>query len=218
MKKRNRRFQAWMMENAYWITIGCVLAMVAGCAMYTEGLRSGQDVQAAAQAPEIRKSAAPTKAPTLTPLPTIAPLAVRPAALVQTGAEWPVQGRVIRTFDVHRSVYWAALGAWKTHNGLDIEADAGESVMACMDGTVTGAAWDALWGWRVRIAHDYGGEMSYAGLESCTVHAGDRVRRGQTIGTVMERIPCEAEMQPHLHLELRRGDRYQDPEAVLAER
>ena len=218
MKKRNGRFHAWMMENAYWITICCVLAMVAGCAMYTETLRSTQDVQAAAQAPEIRESAAPTKAPALTPLPTIAPLAVHPAALVQRGGVWPVEGRVIRGFDVQESVYWEMLGAWKTHNGLDIAAEAGENVSACMDGTVIGAVWDTLWGWRVCIAQDDGSEMRYAGLESCCVHQGERLQRGEPIGTVMERIPCEAEMDTHLHLEMIKTGRYQDPEAVLADR
>lgn len=218
MKKRNGRFHAWMMENAYWITICCVLAMVAGCAMYTETLRSTQDVQAAAQAPEIRESAAPTKAPMLTPLPTIAPLAVRPAAFTHRGGIWPVEGRVIRGFDAQQSVYWEILDAWQTHNGLDIAAEAGDSVNTCMDGTVTGTAWDALWGWRVCIAQDDGSEMRYAGLESCCVRQGERLRRGETIGTVMERIPCEAEMDTHLHLEMIKTGRYQDPEAVLADR
>lgn len=213
-----RRFHAWMMENAYWITLGCVLAIVAGCALYTQGLRGAQDVQAAAEAPEIRESLQPTAAPSLTPLPTIAPLTVRPAALVQQGGAWPVQGRVIRAFDAQESVYWANLGVWRTHNGLDISAQAGESVLACMDGTITGTSWDALWGWHVRIEHDDGAEMRYAGLESCAVRKGERVRRGQTIGMLMERIPCEAEMETHLHLEMRRAGKHQDPEAVLAER
>lgn len=218
MKKRNQRVQAWMMENAYWITIGCVLAIVAGCALYTEGLRGAQGVQAAADAPEIRESIPPTSAPVLTPLPTIAPLAVRPAALVQRGGTWPVQGKVIRAFDAQQSVHWETLGLWQTHNGLDIAAEAGESVSASMDGRVTDAVWDALWGWRICIAQDDGSEMRYAGLESCIVHQGGQVRRGETIGTVMERIPCEAEMDTHLHLEMIKNGRYQDPEAVLAER
>ena len=218
MKKRSRRFQAWMMDNAYWITIGCVLAIVVGCAVYTQELRSRQEIQAAAEAPEISESAALTEKPVLTPLPTIAPLAVRPAALVQRGGAWPVQGRVIRAFDAQKSVYWEMLGSWQTHNGLDIQAEPGEEIGACMDGTVMLAAWDALWGWRVCIAQDDGSEMRYAGLESCTVRTGERVRRGQVIGTVMERIPCEGEMETHLHLEMHKGGRHQDPEAVLAER
>ncbi|MBR2942298.1 MAG: M23 family metallopeptidase, partial [Clostridia bacterium] len=209
---------AWMMENAYWITIGCVLAIVAGCALYTEGLQDAKGVQAAADAPEIRESIPPTSAPVLTPLPTIAPLSVRPAALVQRGGAWPVQGKVIRACDPQQSVHWETLGLWQTHNGLDIEAKTGEYVLACMDGTIIGAAWDVLWGWRILIEHDDGCQMRYAGLESCAVRSGEQVRRGQMIGTVLERIPCEGEIETHLHLEMMKDGKYQDPEAILAER
>ena len=89
---------------------------------------------------------------------------------------------------------------------------------ACLDGTVTYAAWDALWGWRVSIAHDGERETRYSGLESCLVQPGMRVQRGQSIGTLMESIPCEAEMETHLHLESLKAGRSQDPEAVLEEK
>jgi len=208
------RFRTWMMDNAYLVMIGCVLAIVAGCALYTKGLQ--QDVQAAADAPEIEMTAIPTPEPVITPLPTIA--ALRPAALVQRGGAWPVTGNVMRVFNAQESVYWEALGLYKAHIGLDIGGKPGENVCACMNGAVTFAAWDALWGWRVNIAHDGERETRYAGLESCLVQPGMRVQRGQTIGTLMECIPCEAEMEPHLHLESLRDGMHQDPEAILMER
>jgi len=208
------RLRTWMMDNAYIVTLGCMLAIVAGCALYTKGLE--QEVQTAAGAPEIRMTASPTETPVLTPMPTIA--ALRPAALVHRGGAWPVTGSVIRPFDALSSVYWEALGQYRTHMGLDIGGQAGESVYACMDGTVAFAAWDILWGWHVHITHDGGRETRYAGLESCLVQPGMRVKRGQTIGTLMESIPCEAEMEPHLHLESLYMGKYQDPEAMLAER
>ena len=213
---RKRWFRTWMMDNAYFVTLFCVLAMVAGCALYTQALQ--RDVQAAAGAPEIEKAALPVQTPTpaLTPLPTIA--ALRPAALVQRGGIWPVTGRTLRVFDKQQSVYWETLGLFKPHMGLDIGGQAGEAVKACMEGTVTHAAWDILWGWRVNIAQDGERETRYAGLESCQVQKGMHVQRGQTIGTLMKRIPCEAEMETHLHLESLRAGAYQDPEAILEER
>lgn len=210
------RLRTWMMDNAYVVVLCCVLAIVAGCTLYTKGLE--QDVQAAAGAPEIQMTALPTHTliPAITPLPTIAVL--RPGTLVQRGGAWPVTGRVMRVFDAKKSVYWERLGQYKTHMGMDIGGQEGESVRACMDGTVTFTAWDMLWGWRVNIAHDGDRETRYAGLESCLVQPGMRVQRGQTIGTLMGSIPCEAEMEPHLHLESLRTGVYQDPEAILAER
>lgn len=208
-----QRIRNWMMDNACFITLFCVLAMVAGCALYTKGLQ--QHVQAAAGAPEIEATALPTQTPLteLTPLPTIA--AFRPAALVQSSGEWPVTGHTLRVFDAQQSVWWSVLGQYKPHMGLDIGGQAGEDVRACMDGIVTRAAWDALWGWQVQIAHDGERETRYAGLESCLVQQGARVQRGQVIGTLMECVPCEAEMEPHLHLESLKKGRYQDPEAIL---
>ena len=213
---RKRRFRTWMMDNAYWVMIICTLGIVAGCAWYTQDLK--QDVQAAAGAPEIMESMQPEMTPVLTPLPTIAPLAQRPAVLVERGGAWPVQGEILRAFDLQESVYWEKLGSWQTHHGLDIAAQAGASVGASMDGKVIDTARDALWACCVCIEHDDGSEMRYAGLESCAVREGERVRRGQTIGILMDKIPCEAEMDTHLHLEMLRSGRYQDPEAALAER
>ena len=212
------RIKEWMMENAYLMTLGCVIAMVVGCALYTQSLRSDRttDVQAAAGAPEIEQTAAPS--PQITPLPTIAPIEVRPVMMNQQGGAWPLEGKVIRAYDVQESVYWRALGAWQTHTGLDIAGEAGENVKACMDGRVESAAYDALWGWRVQIAHEGERMTTYAGLEYCAVEAGESVRRGQTIGTLSQQIPCEAEMDTHLHLEMLRDGRSQDPEATLMER
>lgn len=212
------RFKEWMMENAYLITLGCVIAMVVGCALYTQGIRDAhqKDVQAAAGAIEIEQTAAPQ--PIATPLPTIAPLQVRPVMLTARGGAWPVQGKVMRAYDEQESVYWQTLGVWQTHTGLDIEGKPGEEIRTCMDGTVQGVQYDALWGWRVCIEHEGKRTSIYAGLECCSVQEGERVRKGQTIGALAKSIPCEAEMDTHLHLEMIREGKHQDPEAALEER
>ena len=210
------KMKDWMMDNAYLMTLGCVIAVVLGCALYTKALKE-TDVQAAAGAPEIAMSMQPTATPRVTPLPTIAPLTLRPMTMERGGA-WPIGGGIVRAYDAQRSVYWEALGAWQAHMGVDIAGTAGEAVIASMDGTVESAVLDALWGWRVCIRHDYGREMCYAGLESCVVQPGMRVRRGETMGTLMESIPCEAELGTHLHVEMLRDGKHQDPEATLEER
>lgn len=219
MGKRSGRLRAWMIENAYLVTMGCVLAMVVGCAIYTQALREEQTtgIQAAANAPEIQETAAPSAVPAVTPLPTIAPLTIRPAMLEQSGI-WPLEGKTLRPYDAQNSVYWETLGAWKTHAALDIAGNPGEAVKACMDGIVASVSRDPLWGWKIAVAHDNGRESRYAGLENAAVQPGERITRGQTIGTLLESIPCEAELPTHLHFEMLRSSKPQDPEATLPEK
>ena len=220
MAKRGwaKRMSDLMTEYAYWVTIGAVIAVIAGSAIYTRGLRETQEtgIQAAAEAPEAIET--PTPLPAATPLPTIAPLLVSYAPIRPGGSTvWPVDGRVLRTFDAQELVYWEALGCYQTHPGLDIAGAAGEEVRCAMDGTVTGAVHDALWDWRVTVEQTNGRTAVYAGLHTCTVLIGQNVTRGQALGTLLEKIPCEAEMEPHLHMELYRDGIAQDPESMMPE-
>lgn len=220
MGKKRGRVRAWMIENAYLVTIGCMLMMVVGCAIYTQTLKEEQaaGIQAAAEAPEIRETAAPSASPAVTPLPTIAPLTLRPVALVQSSGVWPLDGDILRAYDAQNSIFWEALNSWKTHTGLDIAGKPGDAVKACMDGTVSHISRDALWGWQITLTHDNGRETRYAGLENAVVQPDMHVACGQTLGTLMETIPCEAELPTHLHFEMFIGGKHQDPEATLPEK
>ncbi len=217
MKRMYARMKAWMMDYAYLVTLGALIAVVVGSALYTQQVRREREagVQAAAHAPEIEQTATPT--PAVTPLPTIAPLAVRPVLLTGS-AQWPVDGDVLRSFDAQTSVYWARLQSWRVHAGLDIAGEAGQRVDCAAEGRVTGVTWDELWGWRVTVDQSDGRQTAYAGLESAVVAVGERVTRGQTIGTLLAQVPCEAELPAHLHMEVTRDGEPQDPEAMLPER
>ena len=209
-----------MMDYAYLVTLGAVIAVIAGSAIYTQQVKrqSEAGVQAAANAPELDVSASPAPEPTVTPLPTIAPLTVRPVMLTAAAVQWPVEGDVLRVFDEQALVWWESLSCWRTHMGLDIAGEAGQAVACCADGKVKSSTWDELWGWRVMIEQTDGRQTTYCGLESSVVSIGESVTRGQTIGTLLARIPCEAELPTHLHLQVRHKGTAQDPEAMLPER
>lgn len=219
-KTARQSIREWMMEYAYLVTLGAVIAVIAAGAMYRQN--SGESgMQAAAGAPEIMHSAAPTAAPTarMTPLPTIAPLRVRYAAL-ETGAGtvWPVDGEIVRAYDAHSPVLWKALACVQVHEGMDVAAEAGAGVRCARDGVVTKMTRDALWGWRIRVAHTDGSEAVYAGLESCDVIEGQTIARGQQLGVLMSEIPCERELGAHLHMELWKDGASCDPAAILPRR
>ncbi len=215
------RMKDWFLESAYLVTIGAVLLVIVGSAVYTQQLKQqqAQALAAAADAPEVDVTPEPTAQPTVSPLPTIAPIEVHYTSLQAMGATtWPLDGDVLRAYDAQESVYWAALDSYRVHAALDIAGEAGTAVHCATDGIVDAVAHDALWGWRVAIEQTDGRRTTYAGMEHALVAAGQTVKRGQTLGTLLESIPCEAEMTPHLHMELHRDDVAQDPEGMMPER
>ena len=60
--------------------------------------------------------------------------------------ELPVSGAAITPFSGDMLVKNETLGDWRTHNGIDIRAEAGEAVRAASDGTVTAVRNDPMWG------------------------------------------------------------------------
>ena len=220
VRKAFLRMKAWMLDYAYLVTLGAVIAVIAGSAIYTQQVRrqSEAGVQAAADAPELAVSASPAPEAIVTPLPTIAPLTVHTVMLTAASTQWPVDGEALRGFDDQALVWWESLSCFRTHMGLDIAGEAGQTVACCADGKVRSSTWDELWGWRVMIEQADGRQVTYSGLESSVVSIGESVTRGQTIGTLLARIPCEAELPTHLHLQVRHKGTAQDPEAMLPER
>lgn len=209
-----RRAKEFMMDYAYLVTLGAVIAIIAVTAAYTEQLKSGEgeSVQAAANAPEVGD----TPMPSVTPLATIAPLQVHYFSPNPGGTTvWPLGGAVIRPYDAQQAVYWEALSAYQVHTAMDVAGSEDEAVLCAMDGVVESAGRDELWGWRVRVMQTDGRLAVYAGLKTAEVAAGQSVTRGQALGTLLARIPCEAEMGAHVHLELYRDGAHQDPEGML---
>ena len=80
VKTRLHQAQEWLLDYAYLVTLGAMIAVIAGTALYTDHLRSQQNVQAAAPAPEVSSSPTPQISPI--PVPTLAP--IRTAAIAST--------------------------------------------------------------------------------------------------------------------------------------
>lgn len=85
------------------------------------------------------------------------------------------------------------------HAGVDFSHQAGAPVFAAGGGMVSEVRKDMLWGNCVRIDHGRGVETFYAHLQDMNVKRGDRVARGQTIGSMgMTGVSTGV----HLHYEL----------------
>jgi murein DD-endopeptidase MepM/ murein hydrolase activator NlpD len=117
----------------------------------------------------------------------------------------PVHGRLVST-------YGPAAGG--THNdGINIAAPKGTPVLAADDGVVAYAGNELRgFGNLVLLKHADGWVTAYAHCDTITVRRGERVKRGQPIGTVGATGSVD---EPQLHFEVRRGTRALDPTIYL---
>ena len=65
----------------------------------------------------------------------------------------PLSGETVAAFSMDELAYSETLADWRTHDGIDIKADAGTQVLAASSGTVLSVADDDLMGTTVVIAH-----------------------------------------------------------------
>ncbi|MGI6151297.1 MAG: peptidoglycan DD-metalloendopeptidase family protein [Christensenellales bacterium] len=90
----------------------------------------------------------------------------------------------------------------RMHYGVDIFDKRGSSIVASESGTVTSyTGTRSGYGLIVEISHGNGYTTRYAHLESILVSVGDRVVRGQLIGTMGDSGTTDSE--PHCHFEIR---------------
>jgi murein DD-endopeptidase MepM/ murein hydrolase activator NlpD len=124
----------------------------------------------------------------------------------------PVEGNISKEFAKDNLVYSETLKEWVTHYGIDIEAEKTTVVKAVEDGTVTAIKSDPRYGITVIIKHEDGFETRYANLlTSEYVVEGEKVTKGQTIGTVGNTATFEISDNTHLHFEMLKDDEYVNP-------
>ena len=122
----------------------------------------------------------------------------------------PGFGKILNGYSGDELVYNKTLGDWRTHNGIDYAAKAGEAVPAPVAGSVVLAGSDGSWGPTVAIKDDAGRIWRLCGVASPKVKEGDIVAAGQTLGKVGS-VGCECAEEDHIHLEVKQGDAYLDP-------
>ena len=129
----------------------------------------------------------------------------------------PVAGEEVFGYAMEVLSYNQTTRDWRTHNGVDIAAEAGTEVVAAADGEVYTTYEDETLGYTVVIRHAGGYTTHYSSLgEDIRVQAGDQVTMGQVIGTVSSTALVETVLGPHVHFSVTYQDAPMDPAEFLS--
>ncbi len=133
-------------------------------------------------------------------------VAVVRSRFAQTPSTWPIYGRIASFFG-YRVSPWRGL-----HTGIDIDARFGSPVRATAAGVVSFVGWQTGYGKTVRVDHGFGISTLYGHNSSFAVHVGQKINRGQVVSYVGMTGWTTG---PHVHYEVRRGERPVNPMAYL---
>ena len=173
-----------------------------------------QQAQAETMAAPARQAQA--EAPQAAPVAPMAPV-TRAASMPQAQAaaqtpgamHWPARGEIVSGYGWRTD---AVTGAQQWHAGLDIAGTEGDPVAACWDGKVIFAGQRGRFGNMVVLEHPGGWRSYYGHNRTNLVSEGDVVSAGSKIA---ELGATGRTSDAHLHFEVRREDRAENPLEVM---
>lgn len=108
----------------------------------------------------------------------------------------PTEGRITSNYGYRRN---PVSYRYEFHHGLDISNNYGTKILAAGRGEVTEIGYDYLFGKYIIINHGYDFATRYAHLSKINLSVGDKVEKGQQIGTMGNTGQSTG---PHLHFEI----------------
>ena len=110
---------------------------------------------------------------------------------------YPIRGNITSRYGMRRSPFTRK---WRMHQGIDIRLERRSPIQTTADGIVEHASYKGAYGRTIVVNHGNGLKTLYGHLSDIQVEVGDRVCRGQQIGTVGN---TGRSTGPHLHYEIR---------------
>jgi murein DD-endopeptidase MepM/ murein hydrolase activator NlpD len=102
---------------------------------------------------------------------------------------------------------------WKNmHEGVDLDADRGNNIVAVEDGVVVKAGKGNGYGKMVKIQHGDGYTTLYAHMSRLKVRTGERVKKGEVIGKAGNTGTSSG---VHLHFEILKNGQPVDPQQYI---
>lgn len=135
---------------------------------------------------------------------------------VELNFEKPVDGDIVKDFAIDSLVYSDTLQEWTTHTGIDIKADKTTVVKSAEAGIVKTIKNDPRYGLSITVEHENGFQTVYSNLlTSEFVVEGEKVEKGQSLGTVGNTAAFEIADESHLHFEILKDSIQVDPNMYL---
>lgn len=122
----------------------------------------------------------------------------------------PLSGKIQKSFSIDELLWDETMQDWRTHCGIDIEADLGAEVDTVAPGVVIDVSESEKYGITVKVQHQDGIITVYKNLEKSVVGKDDNLDEGQMIGTV-GKGEFEISQKPHLHFEAVSEEKYINP-------
>ena len=114
----------------------------------------------------------------------------------------PLSGELTREFTMDDLVYYAAIGEWRVHKGIDIKPKDTLLVESVLAGKVEAVNNSEITATEIIIDHGNNVKTLYSNLVSANVQAGDTVKKGQVIGNLGKTVSIESTEGVHLHFEV----------------
>ena len=205
--------------RGYYIALALCLAAV-GTIGYFALRERPVTVKQQEPAPTLDIQPAPTQpvvkpAPVVIPEPEPQPEITEPAELLPQVVS-PLDGTTVTVFSMTELLYDTTMADWRTHDGIDVQAEEGAAVKTAAGGTVQSVTDDELMGTTVVIDHEGGYSTRYSSLQKdVPVTAGQQVVAGEVIGRVGTTSAAESQMGPHLHFSVSRDGAVIDPRGYV---
>lgn len=133
---------------------------------------------------------------------------------VKNNVFYPSGKEIIKNFSDSKPIYSKTLNDWRIHNGVDFKAEKGSKIKSISGGVVKDVNSDENFGTTIIIDHNEF-VAYYSGLdENVTVNKGDSVDAGQDIAVIGD-IPIESKEESHLHLSIKKDNKFINPLEIL---
>ena len=130
--------------------------------------------------------------------------------------DMPVNGTIIKEYVAAGVVYNQTLGVYTGHKAIDFAAEEGALVSACYDGVIESITSGKLEGTTLTIDHGNGLKTVYNSIEvDENISVGNKISKGDTIGTVSTNNRKEFKDGAHLHFEVLENGVKINPEKYL---